>query len=274
MVLSVTTNAWRSAPFDVLATTYDEVFSDSCIGRAQRESVWREMDRLFQPGLRILEINCGTGVDALHLARCGIRVVACDIAPEMIAAARQRLAHAGLEGSVEFRVLATERVRDLGADAPFDGVLSNFAGLNCIEDISSVATDLAALVSPGAKVLLCLFGRICLWEIIWYLSRGNWRKAFRRLRREGCEARLANDSTVTVRYPSVRSVQRSFAPYFRLEKQQGVGVAVPPSYLEPLADCHQRAFQVAVKLDSWLSRIRGARSLGDHILFIFERTAS
>ena len=89
----------RTAPFDAVADEYDARFTNSLIGRAQRESVWREMDRLFRPGQRVLEINCGTGVDALHLAARGIQVVACDASPEMIAVARRRLdasAHVGI----------------------------------------------------------------------------------------------------------------------------------------------------------------------------------
>jgi len=75
------------APFDVVSRTYDSTFSASEIGRAQRRSVWEAMDRTFQKGQRILEINCGTGIDALHLAGRGVEVVACDSASGMIAVA-------------------------------------------------------------------------------------------------------------------------------------------------------------------------------------------
>ncbi|HVQ63229.1 MAG TPA: hypothetical protein VMT78_01770, partial [Terriglobia bacterium] len=54
--------------FEAIAGVYDDVFSDSPIGRAQRRAVWNEMDREFREGQSILEINCGTGIDALHLA--------------------------------------------------------------------------------------------------------------------------------------------------------------------------------------------------------------
>ena len=47
-------------------------------------AVWRELLRTFHPGQRVLEINCGTGIDAVSLGERGIRVLACDIAPRMI----------------------------------------------------------------------------------------------------------------------------------------------------------------------------------------------
>jgi ubiquinone/menaquinone biosynthesis C-methylase UbiE len=73
--------SFRDAPFDALADTYDQTFTFSQIGRAQREAVTREMDRVFRPGGRVLEINCGTGVDAVCLASRGVEVLACDAAP-------------------------------------------------------------------------------------------------------------------------------------------------------------------------------------------------
>ena len=65
-----------AAPFDVLADTYDEVFTRSLIGQAQRAQVWRVLEQAFSRGQRVLEINCGTGEDALFLVRQGIAVVA------------------------------------------------------------------------------------------------------------------------------------------------------------------------------------------------------
>ena len=42
------------------------------------------MHEVFPPGARILEINCGTGNDAVFLARSGMHVTATDISPMMI----------------------------------------------------------------------------------------------------------------------------------------------------------------------------------------------
>ena len=42
--------------------------------------------------------------------------------------------------------------------------------------------------------------------------------------------------TVEVHYPSARTMARLFAPPFRLLQVKGVGVTVPPSYFEPLAE--------------------------------------
>ena len=262
--------------FDALAETYDETFTRSLIGRAQRDAVWRELDRVFRPGQSILEINCGTGVDAVHLAGRGVQVLACDSSPRMIEVARRRLAGPGfaLRASVEFEVLATEEIGTLhapGSPPQFDGVLSNFAGLNCVEDLPRVARDLARLLRPGAPAVLCFFGPLCAWEIFWYLAHGNPRKAFRRLRSGGDLASLAEGATAQVRYPGVRAITRIFAPCFVLKRWKGVGVAVPPTYLEPLAQRFPKVLRALAGVDRWLGRCAVARGMADHILLEFER---
>jgi ubiquinone/menaquinone biosynthesis C-methylase UbiE len=69
MHASATQTTTAGLAFDALAGEYDKMFTTSLIGRAQREAVWDVLDRTFFPGEKILELNCGTGEDALHLAR-------------------------------------------------------------------------------------------------------------------------------------------------------------------------------------------------------------
>lgn len=261
----------RDVPFDHVAKAYDAVFTNSLIGRAQRDSVWKELDRCFHPGQRILELNCGTGVDAVHLAERGVTVLACDVAPRMIQVARQRLSSLRDAKRVELRVLATEQVAGLAGEGPFDGAFSNFAGLNCVRDLSSVARDLAKLLAPGATALLCLAGPSVAWEILWYLGQGNPRKAFRRFQRGGTIGRLAEGVTVEVQYPSAGKMARLFAPEFRLLRLKGVGVTVPPSYVEPLARRFPRVLRTLAGIDRLLSGVPVFRSLADHILLEFQR---
>ena len=76
--MSATEQPTYSAPFDAVAARYDDTFTSSTIGRAQRTAVWEDLAKAFSPGSRLLEIGCGTAVDACFLAQRGVRVVACD----------------------------------------------------------------------------------------------------------------------------------------------------------------------------------------------------
>ena len=260
-----------SAPFDAVADRYDEVFTESRIGQAQRASVWKELEKTFYSGHRVLEIGCGTGVDACFLSNRGVHVVACDSSPRMIAVATQRLTNRREAGLVEPQLLAAEEIGELQGGDLFDGAFSNFGALNCVRDMRSLARDIASLLRPGSTVLLCLMGPCCLWEIFWYLAQAAPSKAFRRLRREGSIARLSGAASVHVYYPSVRSLARAFSPEFFLESVKGIGIAVPPSYLESAANRFPGLLRSAVFADLFFGHCPGIRVLGDHVLVKFKR---
>lgn len=259
------------APFDAVAASYDEVFTDSLIGRAQRDSVWRELDRSFHPGQRILELNCGTGVDAVHLAARGVEVLACDISAGMLEVAGRRVESQRLRASVQLRRIATEEVASLRDQAPFDGAVSNFGGLNCIEDLRLVARDLAQLLRPGARTVICVMGRYVAWEFVVFAARGRVREGFRRLAPGPVYVRLGRER-VPCWYPAVGTLRRAFAPGFRLLRWKGVGLSVPPSYLEGHARRFPRAIRVLGRADLWLGHVPGLRVFADHYLLTFEKT--
>lgn len=261
-----------SSAFDNVAEQYDATFTSSTIGRIQRDLVWDELKKSFAGG-RILDIGCGTGVDARFLAERGIDVVACDSSSRMLSVAQGRIA--GLPqsaGSVKLHLLPAEEISSLLDDGPFDGAFSNFGAVNCVADMAKLASDLALLLKPGANLLLCLMGPVCLWETAWYLFHGKIAKAFRRFHRAGIEAQLGKGAIFHVHYPSVRSVRRVFAPEFFLKTVQGIGVAVPPSYLEAWANRFPRIVKLGANADVFLGRCPGIRVFADHVLLRFERT--
>jgi SAM-dependent methyltransferase len=258
------------APFDAIAANYDEVFTYSKIGQAQRFAVWRELQNAFQTGSRVLEVGCGTGFDACFLAGQGVDVIACDSSPEMIRVAGRRVRN-DTRGKIELRVLAAEDISTLTDQAPLDGAFSNFGVLNCIGNLKQFAADLAPLMKPKATVLFCYLGPFCIWEVFWYLAHGELRKAFRRLRRAGATGRLAPGASIRVHYPSVRLLARTFAPWFRLVSWKGVGISVPPSYVEPWLGRFPKVLQLASRMDDIVESCPGIRILSDHILLKFER---
>lgn len=269
--MSVTQQKVYPAPFDAIAARYDETFTSSKIGQAQRASVWSELARTFRSGDRVLEIGCGTGIDACFLAERGVRVLACDSSSQMIAVATRRIQENGQQKLVQPLLLRAEDIATLPSDELFDGAFSNFGALNCLEDLRQFAGDLAKLLRPGATALLCSMGPYCLWEMIWYLAQANGSKAFRRLNREGVTARIADGAFVRVHYPPVRLLVRTFAPEFRLKSLKGIGVAVPPSYIEGWVARFPRMFGFCLRAESVLGRCPGMRAFADHISLRFER---
>jgi ubiquinone/menaquinone biosynthesis C-methylase UbiE len=256
----------QAAPFDGMAADYDRSFTASAIGQRMRAAVWHRMDAAFRPGERVLELNCGTGEDAVHLGRRGVRVLATDCSPAMLTVASAKVGRAGLTGVVEIAPLAIEdlaRQRPVGA---FDGVLSNFGGLNCVDDLPGVVRGLAAVTEPGARVLLCLMGPMVPWEWGWYLAHGEPRRATRRLVRGGAEWR-----GLTVRYRSIGQVRRAFAPYFMQRRASAVGALVPPSFAELWAARHPRTLAALDRIERRVETLWPLPWLADHFLIELER---
>ena len=258
--------------FDTLAERYDGMFTNSLIGRAQRDAVWSMAIRTFKCGDRILELNCGTGEDALFLAHHGITVLACDASAKMIAVANRRHSLEAPTSAVRFVVLPTEEIAIARLFGPFDGVFSNFSGLNCVSDIADVAQHLATLVRRGGSALLCLSGRLCLWETCWFLIRGEASRAVRRW--NGHATATVGGASVRLQYHTAKHLRNVFSPYFHLRSWMGIGVTVPPSYLESFAGRHPALLSQLRSIDGVISGWPLFRSIGDHVLLSFERTSS
>ncbi len=254
------------SPFDDEAADYDATFSSSLLGSAMRRAVWRRLELGFAPGDRVLDLGCGTGEDAVYLARRGVRVVATDHSAAMVEVARQKVSDAGLGAMVDVRRLAIEELSTAAGalGPPFDGALSNFGALNCVADLQAATRGLAATLRPGATAVLCVMGPLVPWEWAWFLLRGRPREAFRRLRSGGVRWR-----GLEVRYPSVRTLRRAFEPAFRLRRVAAVGALLPPSYAEPWAAKHPRT---VAWLDRWERRLEALPPLpwlADHYLAEF-----
>ena len=58
---------------------------------------------------------------------------------------------------------------------------------------------------------------------------------------------------------------------FAWSSWKGVGIAVPPSYLEPWAERFPRLFKFAAKIDPLLGQCPGFRALADHVVVVLER---
>ncbi len=256
--------------FDRVAAQYDEIFTHSAVGKAQRQLVHRELRPILVRGSRILDLNCGTGEDALNFGAQGVEVLACDASPAMIDVCRRKLQAAGAALPVEFLACANENLADLIGFGPFDGALSNFGGLNCTADLGAVSRQLAPLVRPGGALFICIMGRVCAWEISWYVLTSRWGTAFRRLRPSGATATIGG-LRLRVSYPSVRQVAHACAPWFRIKACRGIGVFLPPSWLEPFFRNRPRTLRFLQWLDWRLGALPLVRGLGDHVLLRFVR---
>lgn len=260
----------HDSPFDYIASSYDETFTNTVVGRYQRMVTIEIMKRRFQAGMRVLEIGCGTGVDTVFLARRGLSVTAIDASPRMIEITRQRVEAAGVQNRVNARVCSAERLADEPLDEPFDGILSNFGVLNCLSTPETTGTIVARYLRPEGCAVLCLLGRWCAWEILVHVAQCRVGTAFRRLNRGGADVRVG-DGYVHVVYPSPREVIDACTPHCTHVGTTGVGVLVPPSYLEPLVRRFPRIFRTFRGIEPHVNHKWPCNRLGDHYCLELQR---
>jgi SAM-dependent methyltransferase len=230
-----------------------------------RRAVWARCAVRFAAGSRVLEMNCGTGEDALWLARRGVNVLATDVSLAMLQVAESKLAALPRNGCAQFHRLAWEELEAFD-EGPFDGLLSNFGGLNCVQDLRGCARTLAAKLRSGAAAVICIMGPVVPWEWVWFLARGKPAAAFRRLRREG-----ARWSGIAIHYPSVADTCRAFAPEFRLLRRSAIGALLPPPYTENSIGRFTRLIAALDRLERRVETWWPLPMLADHYLLEFER---
>jgi SAM-dependent methyltransferase len=257
--------------FDAVAQAFDERFGEWRSVTAQRNAVRRALLEVLPKGGHVLELGGGTGEDAVWLAKRGFKLVLTDASPNMVCLANAKLAPFGARAeAVAAEELESFSERHLEAGGPaFDGVFSNFAPLNCVDDLGPVARALARLVKPGGSAILVLFGVLSPGEILVELLRGRRHQALRRFHRGAVPARLGGRQFV-VRYHRAHAVRGTMQPWFRPVRRLGIGVFVPPSAAEPWISRHPVLLGFLETLDRFANRPLAI--LGDHILYHFERT--
>lgn len=266
------------APFDPAAQTYDSLFTDTTLARWLRALVRAQIADIFHPSDHVLELGCGTGEDAVWLARRGVRVLATDASEEMLQVARLKVEREEVGEMVRFEridlngqsSIVNDQLSLITDHLSLTGAFSNFGPLNCLSERKTLAGRLAKIVPPGGKVVLVIMGPVCAWEIGWHLAHFQVRTAFRRFR-AGIPAHTGGGGTVRVWYPSAARVRQEFAPYFRQTKRVGIGTFLPPSYLSHLVDRWPRVFEKARVLDHRWGQGFPWNRISDHYLMVLER---
>ncbi len=264
------------AAFDAIASGYDDDFTHSPLGLLLRQRLWRLLERELPSQGRLLELGCGTGEDAAHLARRGAQVVATDQSPEMLV---QAAAKAGPRVTTALLDLATPPGLSgptEGAAAlrgPFDGAWSSFGPLNCVRDRAPLWRWLADVLTPGGRLVLVVMSPLAPWDWLWFGAHGQVGPALRRLRRRraGVAANAGAGRTVQVWYPSWRTLAAEAAPDFDVRRVEGVGVLLPISEAGHLVARAPRLFAQLARVEARLAGLPPWRTLCDHTALVLER---
>ncbi|MDG6934194.1 MAG: nitroreductase family deazaflavin-dependent oxidoreductase [Nitrososphaerota archaeon] len=257
--------------FDSVAKDYDRHIFGNPMNRWLRDQSVSLMKSVFRPGDTVLEIGCGTGTETLSLASTGVRVIATDISSGMLEVLNRKAEAAGLSklvSTVKCRASqVASKLTSLGI-TDLDGAYSTYGAINTEPNLKSLSKDLHGVLKEGSPLILGVWNKYCIYEIIGYTLRMKPAMAV---------ARLLNPVPVGKSRFCVSSYSYSLGgivelvrPFFKFERAYGVEILLPPSnlvkYLPP-----EPFLGTLKRIDSALGRITPFNRLGDHFLALFRR---
>jgi hypothetical protein len=256
--------------FDAAAPYYEEQFNSLPAAKRVRGIMWQTYLKYFRPGMKLLELNCGTGIDAVMLGQRGIHVHATDISEVMIEEAKKKITASHLEAFVTAGLLPFDDISRL-AGYRFDGAYSNFGGLNCAGNLRPIALDLSELIPTGGILILCLMPDFALWETLSFLFRGRIREAFRRKAPLGTWANVYNHKVRTFYY-SPNKASKAFEPFFSPVEIGGLNIFTPPPSSAGAYAVLGRLARVLETVDDIVHRTTPFSHIGDHYFLVLRRT--
>jgi SAM-dependent methyltransferase len=198
-----------------------------------RHVVQGRLETLFPRGSRVLHLGWGAGEDPLApaLAARGIRVLGMDPSPATIHRARE------------------------AADAAFDGAYASAAAVG-LTDLRAVGAALAAVVRPGAPIVISLPGPWPLPAAIQRTLTGMGEARRRRGSRFG-------EAPSAASHPTAGEARVALGPLFEWTDSYALGVLLPgPGHERWVAD-HPQAFGLLAALERGVRHWPGLRQLGD-----------
>jgi len=252
--------------FSKQAEHYDEDDLANPILLAWRKQVYDHVKSYLKPIDSILELNSGTGIDALYFARLGNQVLATDYSHGMIDQIQAKITREHIEDRLSCRLCSFESLAEI-TEKKFDYVFSNFGGLNCSSDLSRITTQLPSLVSPGGFVTLVIMPPVCPWELA-RVFKGK-HDTFRRLRKGGTMAHLEGEYFKTYYY-SLPYLKRKIGKEFLFVKTEGLGTFAPPPSAVEFVNRNPKITSVLRWLDRLSRNIFPFNRWGDHIIVTFQ----
>jgi ubiquinone/menaquinone biosynthesis C-methylase UbiE len=261
------------AAFDAAAASYDEEFSFSQTGMPQRKKVqYFLQEHITALAVKnILELNCGTGEDALWMAEQGCTVTATDLSGNMIAILEKKSAQQP-QLSIKALQCGFDEVGKKLAGSRYDFVLSNFGGLNCTssEALEALSAQLYGITNTGATIALVIMSKKCWWEKFYFWVKGNKQERNRR-RQAGPVTVNIKGNNQSVWYYNPAEIEKAFSKEFTKLYTLPVGFFLPPSYMEGYFNRRKGLLKVLNGLEKLFTDFPFLSTYADHFLIVLKR---
>ena len=157
--------------FSKQSNIFDEIFGEDLIIQYKRDRVRQHIMEHVSSPASLLELNCGTGEDALFFESLGFSIHATDISEGMLQKLWLKIKASDGERKISSELCSFTELDRLKNKGPFDAVYSNFGGLNCSGEIKKVLSSFDPLLKPGGTVTLVLITKFCVILIVVWVTQ-------------------------------------------------------------------------------------------------------
>jgi ubiquinone/menaquinone biosynthesis C-methylase UbiE len=255
--------------FNKQAAVFDQLYAADTIIQYKRKRVREHIEKFLPPSSSILELNAGTGDDAIYFAGKGHTVHATDISTGMQQELEKKVSRSQLGHLVTNELCSFTELENLQQQGPYDHIFSNFAGLNCTDRLDKVLHSFSYLLKPGGFVTLVVLPKFCLWEFL-LLFKGKFKTAFRRFSgSKGAKAHIEGEY-FRCWYYNPSYIRRYLKASFKVIDLEGLCTLVPPSYMEHFAEKHPRLYNSLVRKENKWKRKWPWKLVGDYYIITLQ----
>ncbi|MEO5776421.1 MAG: class I SAM-dependent methyltransferase [Flavobacterium sp.] len=255
-----------SPAFSSIYEEYETLSKENYCDIYRRNTIRKHVETYLNPKDTILEINAGSGIDAVYFAKAGYNVLATDIADSAGIYIKNKIKTEGLK-NLEFQKCSFTDLSSI-ENKKFNHIFSNYGGLNCTNNLEEIFSQFNDLLHPKGFVSLVIMPKFYPWEMATFL-KGN-KNAFRRWKKNGVLANV-NNHLIPTFYHSPKQIKRAMGNDFKAVSIKNIGTFYPSLHYNSLHK-HPKTINFLMHLDSWINgKSIIPKGIGDYFIITFQK---
>ncbi len=258
--------------WDEKARNYDAEFGSDLVSKYIRDFnlniLMKYIGSIKNP--RILDLGCGTGVDAIFLGKKGYNVFAVDISPQMIHIAELKAKKEGLQDKISFKILPIEKIGEL-APKKFDVIYSSFGPLNCVINLPKVVKLIGNLLNEKGFFISNMINKFCISEFIYFALKGKMKDATRRWHKNPIRVTLkSNQPKIWCNFYTPRQYINLTKDIFCHIETTGLPIIIYPGGFETSKNWMNKIHKKMLKVEKTIADLSPLNKIGDHYIIVLQ----
>jgi ubiquinone/menaquinone biosynthesis C-methylase UbiE len=252
--------------FSSIYEEYEFLSKHNFIDISRRNFIRNEVGLFLKPEHNMLEINSGSGIDAVYFAQKIHSVLATDIASESESFISKKIELLNLK-NLKFQKCSFTDLRAI-KNQKFDYIFSNYGGLNCTDNLELIFEQFEELLNPNGYITLVIMPPYYPIEMLTFF-KGN-KNAFRRWKKNGTIASVENQSIETYYY-TPNQVKKAFSEKYTHIKTTNIGTFYPSSHYESVTKL-KNLISKLIQFDEWINKLPlMIEGIGDYYIITFQK---